>query len=106
MAIVHLTDKNFEQEVLKSNLPVLVDFWADWCAPCKTVAPILEEVASQFEGRIKIAKINIEEGRNTATKYAVMSIPTFIFFKNGEALSQKVGVINRDQLVKEIEDNL
>lgn len=106
MAVVHLTDSNFESEVLKSDLPVLVDFWAEWCMPCKKVAPILEEVAGQLNGKVKVAKINIEEGQGMATKYGVMSVPTFMFFKGGQVLNQKVGVLSKEQLISEIQNNL
>ncbi|MFH1655835.1 MAG: thioredoxin [Candidatus Omnitrophota bacterium] len=106
MAIVHLTDKNFEKEVLKSKTPVLVDFWAEWCMPCKMIAPILDEIFKEYSGRLKIAKINIDEGQNTATKYGIMSIPTLMFFKNGVVSDQVVGALTREQLIKKIQDNL
>jgi len=106
MSIVHLTDGNFEKEVLKSKIPVLVDFWAEWCMPCKMIAPILDEVVKKFHGKLKIAKLNIDEGQDTATKYAVMSIPTLMFFKNGAVSDQVVGALSKEQLIKKIQDNL
>jgi len=106
MKPLHLTDKNFKQEVLDSNIPVLVDFWADWCGPCKLIAPIVEEVAHQYSGKIKVAKLNIDEGQSMASKYGIMSIPTLIIFKNGKAVDQLVGSLPKKDLVAKIEENL
>ncbi len=96
----HVNDNNFETEVLKAELPVLVDFFADWCGPCKRVAPIVEALADELSGRAKVVKLNVEEAPETAEKYGVMSIPTFIVFKNGVAVNQHVGGLSRDELVK------
>ncbi|HHX56215.1 MAG TPA: thioredoxin [Clostridiales bacterium] len=97
------TDENFEQEVLNSDLPVLVDFYADWCGPCKIIAPIIEELAAEYEGKVKIGKINVDEEQNSSKKYKVMSIPTLIFFKDGEQVDKLVGVLSKDQLVEKLE---
>ena len=106
MVVVHLTDQNFQNEVIKSKVPVLVDFWAEWCMPCKMIAPIIDEIAKEFSGKLKIAKLNIDEGQNTATKYGIMSIPTIMFFKNGVVSDQVVGVLTKEQLKKKIQTNL
>lgn len=106
MAIVHLNDQNFEKEVIKSDLPVFVDFFAEWCMPCKKVAVIFDEVAKAYDGKLKFAKINIEEGQATTTKYGIMSIPTLVFFKEGNVIGQKSGLLTKEQLVKEINNNL
>ncbi len=97
------TDDNFEQEVLKSDIPVLVDFYADWCGPCKMIGPVIEELAEEYEGVIKIGKINVDENQNYSTKYKVMTIPNLIFFKNGEKVDQVIGVVSKDQLVEKLE---
>lgn len=106
MAILHLTDANFKKEALESQLPVLVDFWAAWCGPCKMIAPIIEELAREYEGRIKIAKLNVDESPRTATHYGIMSIPTLIFLKKGKAVDQVAGVLNKAELKKKIEESL
>jgi thioredoxin 1 len=106
MHILHLTDSNFKKEVLESKLPVLVDFWAPWCGPCKMVAPLLEELAQEYGTRIKIGKINIDEDQKVASSYGVMSIPTLMFFKNGSVSEQVVGALNKFELKRKIETNL
>jgi len=106
MKPVHLTDKNFKQEVLESDVPVLVDFWADWCGPCKMIAPLIEEIAQQYAGKVKVAKLNIDEGQSYASKYGIMSIPTMIIFKDGQAVDQLVGALPKKDLVAKIEENL
>jgi thioredoxin 1 len=90
--IVTLTSENFEHEVLKSTKPVLVDFWAEWCGPCKMVSPILDELASEYDGRIKIGKVNIDDHQNLAINFHINSIPTLLFFKNGQVVDQVVGL--------------
>src|SRR5437667_8960824 len=97
-SIVILTDINFPQEVLKSSVPVLVDFWAEWCGPCKMVAPILDELASEYEGRVKIGKINIDDHQALATEYGIRAIPTLLVFKNGEVAEQIVGLRSKRDL--------
>ncbi len=97
------TDDNFEQEVLKSDIPVLVDFYADWCGPCKMIGPIIEELAEEYEGVIKIGKINVDDNQSYSTKYKVMTIPNLIFFKGGEKVDQAIGVVSKEQLVEKLE---
>jgi len=106
MSLVHLTEKNFSEEVIKSKLPVLVDFWAEWCMPCKRIAPIVEEVNKEYAGKLKVAKLNVNEGSNLASKYGIMSIPTLIIFKDGKAVDQIVGLLSKAQLKAKIEENL
>ena len=106
MSLEHFTDANFKKEVLESDLPVLVDFWAAWCGPCKTIAPIVEELAGHYKGKIKIGKVDVDENSKTATTYGIMSIPTLIFFNKGKVMDQVVGVFSRAALVKKIEENL
>ena len=106
MSTVAVTDANFESEVLKSDTPVLVDFWAEWCPPCKAIAPILEELSGEMSGKVKIAKVNIEESPQAPTKYGVRSIPTLIVFKNGETVSQNVGAMAKPDLQKWLNDNV
>jgi len=106
MATLDLTDQSFKKEVLESDIPVLVDFWATWCGPCKMIAPVIDELAKEFAGKIKIGKVNVDENSQVATRYGVMSIPTLIFFKNGKVNEQVVGALNKAGLKKKIEDNL
>jgi len=97
---LEVTRENFEQEVMQSDKPVLVDFWAPWCGPCKMVAPVIDEVAKEYEGKLKVAKINIDNASDIASQYNVMSIPTLMIFKNGTILTQTVGAVSKDELVK------
>jgi thioredoxin 1 len=106
MSTVAVTDADFENEVLKSDTPVLVDFWAEWCPPCKAIAPALEELSTEFSGKVKIAKVNIEENPQIPTKYGVRSIPTLIVSKDGEMVSQNVGALSKPDLEKWLNDNL
>ncbi|WP_028388981.1 thioredoxin [Legionella fairfieldensis] len=101
-----ITDASFEQEVLNSGKPVLVDFWAEWCGPCRALTPVLEEVATNYEESMSFAKINIDENPQTPSKYGVMSIPTLILFKNGQVEAIKMGLLSKSQLSAFVEGNL
>lgn len=102
----HVTDANFDVEVMQSALPVLVDFWAEWCGPCRALGPILEEVAQSHGSKVKIVKINIDENPETPSHYGVMSIPTLLLFKNGNVEATKVGLLSKSQLIAFIEGNV
>lgn len=102
----HFTDSNFQTEVIESSLPVLVDFYAEWCGPCKAVAPIVEELAVSYEGKVKIGKVNVDEAGEVAQNYGIMSIPTFIFFKNGQIVEKVTGSLNKDALVAKLDSLL
>lgn len=106
MSLLHLTDANFKKEVLESNQPVLVDFWANWCGPCKMIIPVIEELAKEYAGKIKIGKLNVDENPKTTSQYGIMSIPTLIFFKNGKVTGQITGALGKSELKKKIEENL
>lgn len=97
-----VTDSSFNDEIINSSTPVLVDFWAPWCGPCKSIAPILEEISQEFDGKIKIAKLNVDDNPQTPTKYNVRGIPNLIFFKDGEVVEQIVGAVPKEQLVSAI----
>ena len=105
-AIVHVSDDTFESEVLQSATPVLVDYWAEWCGPCKMIAPILEEVARDYSGKLKIAKLNIDENQATPPKYGIRGIPTLMLFKNGNVEATKVGALSKTQLAAFIDSNI
>lgn len=104
--IVHVTDDSFEQEVLQSSDPVLVDYWADWCGPCKMIAPVLDEIAQEYDGKVRIAKLNIDENPNTPPRYGIRGIPTLMLFKEGEVEATKVGAVSKSQLTAFIDSNL
>ena len=104
--IVHTTDSNFPADVLNSELPVLVDFWAEWCGPCKMIAPILSEIANDYQGKIQIAKMNIDENPQTAPKFGIRGIPTLLLFKNGTVEAQKVGAVSKKQLAEFLDQHL
>ncbi len=97
-SIIHVTDSSFEEDVLKSEAPVMVDYWAEWCGPCKMIAPILDEIADEYTGNLTVAKINIDENPQTPQKYAVRGIPTLMIFKDGEVAGTKVGAVSKLQL--------
>ena len=104
--IVYTSDANFENDVLKSSLPVLVDYWAEWCGPCKMIAPILDEIAGDYQGKLRIAKVNVDENQHVTQKYGIRSIPTLMLFKDGNVQAQKVGAMSKSQLAAFIETNI
>lgn len=104
--ILHVTDDTFEEEVLNSPEPVLVDYWANWCAPCKMIAPLLEEIAEEYAGKIKIAKLDIDQNRAVTERFKVRGIPTLMLFKGGEPEATKVGAVSKSQLTVFIDSNL
>ena len=105
---INVGDEDFEREALKSNIPVVVDFWAPWCGPCLMAAPVLEKIAQEYQGRLKVCKLNVDEGRQTAMKYGIMSIPTLNIYKNGEVVDQIIGVTPsyESDIKKKIEPHL
>ena len=104
--IVHITDESFENDVLKSEQPVLVDYWAEWCGPCKVIAPILGEIAEEYAGKLQVAKLNIDENPATPPKYGIRGIPTLMLFKGGNVEATKVGALSKSQLSAFLDSNL
>ena len=104
--IVHVTDGSFEEDVLRAEDPVLVDYWAEWCGPCKAIAPILGEIAEEYAGRLKIAKLNIDENPSTPPKYGIRGIPTLMLFKDGNVEATKVGALSKSQLAAFLDSNI
>lgn len=104
--ITHLSDAAFEQEVLQSSIPVLVDYWAEWCGPCKMIAPILDDISKEYAGRLKVAKLNIDDNQQTPPKYGIRGIPTLMLFKNGNVEATKVGALSKSQLTAFIDSNI
>jgi thioredoxin 1 len=106
MSIVHITEDTFESEVLKSPTPVLVDFWAEWCGPCKMIAPVLDQLSAEYQGRLRIAKVDVDSNQATAMRYNVRSIPTLLLFRNGAVEAQQVGMTSKDNLRKLLDAKL
>jgi len=104
--IVHLQDATFETEVLKSSIPVLVDFWAPWCGPCRAIAPVLEEIADAYAGKVKVGKMNVDEHTRVASKYQITAIPTLLLFKNGQVVQQIIGAVAKQKIVAAIDGAL
>ncbi|APZ44245.1 thioredoxin TrxA [Acidihalobacter ferrooxydans] len=104
--IVHVSDSEFESEVLQSDQPVLVDYWAEWCGPCKMIAPVLDEIADEYAGKLKIAKLNIDDNPGTPPKYGIRGIPTLMLFKGGSVEATKVGAVSKSQLTAFIDQNI
>lgn len=105
-AIKHVSDSSFDADVLQANEPVLVDYWAEWCGPCKMIAPILEETATQYKGKLTIAKLNVDDNNATAAKYGIRGIPTLMLFKNGQVVATKVGALSKSQLTAFLDSSL
>ena len=103
---IKVNDANFRQEALESNIPVLVDFWAPWCMPCYMVAPVVEEIAREYQGKLKVCKVNVDEAPNTASSYDIMSIPTLAIFKNGEAVDKIIGAVPKTELEAAIKPHI
>ena len=104
--ITHVSDATFENDVLKSDTPVLVDFWAEWCGPCKMIAPVLDEIAQTYQGKLKVCKLNIDENQDTPPKFGVRGIPTLMLFKNGNVEATKVGALSKSQLAAFLDANI
>jgi len=104
--IVHVTDQTFESEVLKAEQPVLVDYWAEWCGPCRMIAPILDEIAGEYAERVKVCKLNVDENQATPPKYGIRGIPTLMLFRNGNVEATKVGALSKSQLAAFLDSNL
>ena len=104
--IVHISDESFEEEVLQSKRPVLIDYWAEWCGPCKMIAPVLDEIATEYSDRLKVVKLNIDDNPQTPPKYGIRGIPTLMVFKNGQVEATKVGAVSKAQLTAFLDDSL
>ena len=104
--IVYSTDESFYEEVLNSNIPVLVDFWAEWCSPCKKLSPILDEISAEYKDKLKVVKVNVDHNNNTAAKYGIKGIPTLLLIKSGEVVDTKVGSVSKNQLTTFIDTNI
>ena len=106
MSITHVDDKNFKEEVLKAALPVLADFFAEWCGPCKMIAPAIEDIAKEYAGRLKVVKVDVDSAGSTASSLGIMSVPTIMFFKGGKVISQAVGALSKSELKKKVNEVL
>ena len=104
--IIHVTDPSFEEEVLKSDMPVIVDYWAEWCGPCKAIAPVLEEIAGEYQGKLIVAKMDVDDNQQTPQKYVVRGIPTLMIFKDGDVIGTKVGQLSKSQLTAFIDSTI
>ena len=104
--ITHTSDASFNADVIEAGTPVLVDYWAEWCGPCKSIAPILDEVAKEYEGRLKVAKINVDENQSTPAKFGIRGIPTLMLFKNGNVEATRVGALSKSQLTAFLDSNI
>jgi thioredoxin 1 len=104
--IVHISDESFEEEVLQSERPVLIDYWAEWCGPCKMIAPVLDEIATEYSDRLKVVKLNIDDNPQTPPKYGIRGIPTLMVFKDGQVEATKVGAVSKAQLTAFLDDSL
>ncbi|MCH8261655.1 MAG: thioredoxin TrxA [Proteobacteria bacterium] len=104
--VVHVTDSSFEEEVLKSDMPVIVDYWAEWCGPCKAIAPVLEEIAGEYQGKLIVAKMDVDDNQQTPQKYVVRGIPTLMIFKDGDVIGTKVGQLSKSQLTAFIDSTI
>ena len=104
--IVHISDESFEEEVLQSERPVLIDYWAEWCGPCKMIAPVLDEIATEYSDRLKVVKLNIDDNPQTPPKYGIRGIPTLMVFKNGQVEATKVGAVSQAQLTAFLDDSI
>ncbi len=105
-SVVHVSDTSFDEDVLNSELPVLIDYWAEWCGPCKMIAPVLEEIAEEYAGKIKTVKINIDDNPQAPTRYGIRSIPTLMVFRDGEVLGTKIGAVSKSQLTEFIDSSI
>lgn len=106
MSVVKVTDENFKAEVLESEIPVLVDFWAEWCGPCRMIAPVVDAVAEEYAGKLKVAKLNVDENPQTASQYGIMSIPSLLIFKDGQVIEKMVGFMPKEQMKEAIDKTL
>jgi thioredoxin 1 len=104
--IVHLTDDNFEDEVIKSDILTMIDFWAEWCGPCKVIAPVVDELAGEYNGKVKVGKLNVDNSPNVSAKYSIRGIPTLLFFKEGKVVNQLVGVQSKAAIKKVFDENI
>jgi thioredoxin 1 len=106
MSVSHVSDSSFEQDVIQSQVPVLVDYWAEWCGPCKMIAPILDETSTSYDGRVRIVKLNVDDNQVVPTKYGIRAIPTLMLFKGGEVVASKTGAMSRSQLAQFLDSHL